>query len=437
MIREAPSARLVAAVDDASATARMAKKNRSGRFCQPAEDARIAKRSPLTTTSIPPKQFLQEMEAEIEAARAEVQREKEAKAAARAAKAAAKAAARAADAGARAADRQARKDAVASARAAVAAAAKEKKVRKAAERDAAAKAKEAEKAAKKANMHAAREAAAAAAAEKAAAKAAKKKPARGKKRESPGGEPVSADGHSPSMRVDLGGGAAVVRDTWVQCTAHGCGKWRRVAGDADALDALDGDTPWTCADGTNPAFASCEEDQELPDDDIDALMERAAASEEEEAKGATGMGAPRTVLEPQNASRGTRKSAPSPPSSETAHQAPGVKARPSKRPRFDATIEGGAAPARTKRNDGEKARRTSAATRKAAGIQRVTKVKKTAVRSAVASPGSGAPPAQKRTAGAANGRPMVLGCSKCRYSRKGCRQCRSSSFEGARGPRVR
>ena len=48
-----------------------------------------------------------------------------------------------------------------------------------------------------------------------------------------------------------------------------------------------------------------------------------------------------------------------------------------------------------------------------------------------------APPAQKRTAGAANGRPMVLGCSKCRYSRKGCRQCRSSSFEGARGARVR
>ena len=62
---------------------------------------------------------------------------------------------------------------------------------------------------------------------------------------------------------------------------------------------------------------------------------------------------------------------------------------------------------------------------------------KTAGSSAVASPGSGAPPAQKRTAGAANGRTMVFGCSKCRYAGTVCRQCRSPTFKGARGPRVR
>lgn len=55
----------------------------------------------------------------------------------------------------------------------------------------------------------------------------------------------------------------------------------------------------------------------------------------------------------------------------------------------------------------------------------------------MASPGSGAPPAQKRTAGEANGRTMVFGCSKCRYAGTGCRQCRSPTFKGARGPRVR
>jgi len=66
------------------------------------------------------------------------------------------------------------------------------------------------------------------------------------------------------------------------------------------------------------------------------------------------------------------------------------------------------------------------------GLAKVTKAK--IVRSAGAAVGSGAPRAQNHTAGAKPSRAVVLGCSKCR---RGCVQCRSTSYTGKRGPGIR
>ena len=248
---------------------------------------------------------------------------------------------------------------------------------------------------------------------------------------------MSSGGHSPSPRAEADGGAAVARDTWVQCTVEGCGKWRRVRGDADDLKALEGNVAWTCADGTNDAYASCDEPQELSDDEIDELIALALA-QEEAAEVATRMAAPRADPEPGNSARGKKKrkknSAPSPPSPGTAHQAPRVEARPVKRRRLDASIEGGAAPAMTTGNVSKKARYASQAKGMAA---KVTGVANKLARSAGASRGSGAPSAKKRAAGATPGQGIVLGCPKCRYATKGCARCKSTAYGGARGPRVR
>ena len=57
------------------------------------------------------------------------------------------------------------------------------------------------------------------------------------------------------------------RNTWLACDL--CGKWRRLG------KMKDKDLPehWTCDQNTyNLAYASCEADQELPDDEIDRLL---------------------------------------------------------------------------------------------------------------------------------------------------------------------
>ena len=56
------------------------------------------------------------------------------------------------------------------------------------------------------------------------------------------------------------------RNTWLSCDL--CGQWRR-------LGRMKGDAlpeQWTCGQNPDPAYASCDVPQELPDDDIDRLL---------------------------------------------------------------------------------------------------------------------------------------------------------------------
>jgi hypothetical protein len=143
------------------------------------------------------------------------------------------------------------------------------------------------------------------------------------------------------------GGATVVHETLVQCTVKTCGNWRRTHDDVNALEALHSDNAWTCAAGTNSAYASCEAAQELSNDRTDERITIAATRDAAVTKGATVVDAASAVSESRKASRGERKSPPSPSSPETAQQDPGVKARPAKRSQFNPYVKGVIAPAKT------------------------------------------------------------------------------------------
>ena len=74
-----------------------------------------------------------------------------------------------------------------------------------------------------------------------------------------------------------------VRDAWVMCESHGCGKWRRVPSVVAARVASSGDAGWRCADSKDNRFARCDLPQELGSDDIDtrcALTNKAEAKRE-------------------------------------------------------------------------------------------------------------------------------------------------------------
>ena len=59
---------------------------------------------------------------------------------------------------------------------------------------------------------------------------------------------------------------AILGETWVMC--DGCEKWRRVG----AISTSGLASAWRCEDNSNPLFASCEDAQELLNDEIDVLL---------------------------------------------------------------------------------------------------------------------------------------------------------------------